>query len=160
MPQYINPNGEKVRIASTSGHVVFIGEEPVDILPHMEAEAKAQGCMPYSMYQALEEKLKRQMEERMTGAMAPAGEKAEGEVKANAGDPEPGAEGKLNLEEDQKLKKVVEAIELMLDADNDDYFTGNGLPRAAAVNELAGFEVSKELREKAWEIVKAAAAKK
>lgn len=150
MPQYINPNEGKIRIASVSGHVVFIGQdEPVDIMPHMESEARAKGCMPYSSYLALAEKVKVQMEARL----ALGGEKT-GDAKSSAS-----RETKTEeLTDEQKLKKVVEVIELMLDADaGENYFTTGGLPRAAEVSALAGFEVGKELREQAWEKAQEAA---
>lgn len=164
MPEYINPNGGQIRLASTSGHVIFIGADPVTIHPHMESEARARGCLPYSSYLALEEKIKRQMEEReaagsgdvvTTPAIVAGGEAAGGKTSLpeQTTTPEPAA-----MSEEQKLKKVVEVIELMLDADADgNYFTAAGLPRAGEVSALAGFEVDKELREKAWETVKEAA---
>ena len=146
MPEYINPGEGRVRVASTSGHVVFIGaDKPTKIQENMEAEAKAKGCLPMSTFKALEERITKQL----AGEKSPDGSTIEPSEAATS----PPVSTSI-LTENEKLKKVVEAMELMLDADaGENYFTGQGQPRAAAVEELAGFAVNKELREQAWDIV-------
>ncbi len=48
--RYIKMGGDRVRVASTSGHIVFIGDKFVDIPKHMEPEARSLGCVSEESY--------------------------------------------------------------------------------------------------------------
>lgn len=39
-------DGETKRVASTSGSIILVGEDPVEIPAHMEIDAYAAGCLP------------------------------------------------------------------------------------------------------------------
>lgn len=51
--RYRSPDDKVYRIASLSGHVVLVGQEFVDILPHMEADARAIGCISEEIWKKI-----------------------------------------------------------------------------------------------------------
>ena len=53
---------ETVRIASTSGHIVLVGNDFVEVPDHMVADAYAAGCISEDMYLSIKDELQKQAE--------------------------------------------------------------------------------------------------
>jgi hypothetical protein len=51
--QYKSMTGKVERIASTSGHILMIGEDYVDVPEHMEGDARAAGCVSKDMFEKI-----------------------------------------------------------------------------------------------------------
>lgn len=52
--KFMSMSGKPERIASTSGHVIMVPPDSfVELLPHMEAEARAVGCISEDIYQKI-----------------------------------------------------------------------------------------------------------
>lgn len=51
--RYKKIGNNTARLASTSGHVVIVGPEFVEVPIHLEPEAHAQGCLSEEMYDAV-----------------------------------------------------------------------------------------------------------
>lgn len=137
MAKYVNPLGGTVRLASLSGHVILVGEEPVEIPSHMESEARSKGCRSEEEYEMLKQRIIEQ-----SGGSNPQDDGQGSKTKGSSGD-----------EDSEKLEKVKAVMRQMVEAEKDEYFTAQDKPRANVVDELAGFEVAKEMREAAWESV-------
>ena len=84
---------------------------------------------------------------------------AEIDAAANNGDSgeDVAAVDPADLTDDQKIDKIVEAIET-LDPDNEKHFTKKGEPDATILTGIVGFQVTKKLRAAAMSAIKAAAA--
>lgn len=112
-----------VRLASTKGHVILVGDEFVDVPDVLVEQALAKKCIPESMYQELKQEV--------AAEKNPSGFEDEDE-----GDQE------------RKLK-VLEALSKLtaLKEQGEEQTPGGealeyyGKPRVAAVSELAGFKV-------------------
>lgn len=55
-----------------------------------------------------------------------------------------------------KLNRIKEAMELILESGEDEKLTSDGEPRANEVNALVGEKTSKEEREAAWDMIRSA----
>jgi hypothetical protein len=125
--------GEKVRIASRSGHVVIIGKEFRPVPAALAKKALAAGCIPKSLYDELREEVKKELasgdgapalpEDEETPAAPPADRKtaillALERIRTDE------ADGKVETPAGNKL-------------------THQGKPVLAAVAEYAGLEVVK-----------------
>ena len=147
MPKYVNPGLGEKRIADTSGHVVFIGQEPVNIMEHMEPEARKLGCISIEENTELQTRIKDQHEEEFKKKYGIVDEPEE-KPSLDAGD--------LNEPDElEKRAKVKEIMESMLDSEDESYFTTHDKPRADIVEEKCGFPVDKALREEMWLLIKA-----
>jgi hypothetical protein len=122
--------GEVVRIASTSGHIVLIGNEFTEVPEHMEKDAYANGCVSEELYNSI----RTDMEKESAATKSLAG-----------GSAHPGDQAPV----------VIEKIKVMLNSTEEGYFTKAGLPNLKVLEKLCGFTVSRELMEASWEIVSA-----
>lgn len=52
--RYKTLDGSVKRVASTSGHVVMVGDKFVEVPKHMEAEARALGCISEEMFNQIQ----------------------------------------------------------------------------------------------------------
>lgn len=43
-------DSEVARLASTTGHIILVGQEFVEVPQHMESEAYANGCVSEELY--------------------------------------------------------------------------------------------------------------
>lgn len=73
---------------------------------------------------------------------------ARGCVPAGVGTDEPEAP-----KEKTKQELIVEAINKLLDADDEDSFTGDGKPKTTAIEKLVGFNLTAGERDAVWAIV-------
>lgn len=117
--------GAVQRLASTSGHILLVGDEFVEVPEHMEAEAYANGCISEELYNSI----KSDMEADATAQSALVG-------------------GELSAE--QKAEAIKAAITAMLDSAEEGAFTAAGLPNLKVLSKATGFSVSKEDMEAAW----------
>jgi hypothetical protein len=117
-------DGTDVHVKLTSGHTAVIGKDWRPLPDHMHREAYANGCISDNMLQG------------MAGPKEPPGKDGD---KAN--DPE-------------RAAKILAAIKVMIDANKPEKFTTTGLPRADALSEAVGFEVTSAERDAAWTAAK------
>ena len=128
--------GEVIRIASTSGHIVLIGDEFTEVPEHMESEAFSKGCVSEALYNSIREDMK-----------ADAQKQAALVALTGGGSPE-GAD---------RSPVVIAKINEMMDSTDEGYFTKAGLPNLKILETLCGFRVSREEMEAAWAEVAAQA---
>jgi hypothetical protein len=125
--RFISRNKEAVvRIASTSGHIVLIGNEFVDVPEHMEAEAYANGCVSEELYKSIRADI----------------EKDAGAKQALVGGGTPA--------EADRSPVIEQVMNDMLASTDEGYFTKAGLPNLKVLEKLCGFTVSRDEMETCW----------
>lgn len=61
MEKFKSKTGKDVRLASTSGHVVIVGEDFKEVPPMLEQKAMAAGLIPKSLYDEVKSDLKKEL---------------------------------------------------------------------------------------------------
>ncbi len=131
--KFRSKNADPIRIPSTSGHIVIVGQEWVAVPDHMIGDAYAAGCISEEMYETIK------------NLDAPAEKNPEG----NEGD------GKVNIVElGERLGKINAAINEMIDSPEGS-FTNAGLPNLNKLSEKCGFTVTKAEMLPLWEEISA-----
>lgn len=120
-----------IRLASTSGHIVLVGKEFVEVPEHMESQAYAEGCVSEALYKSI----RADIEKDAAAQVALAG-------------------GALTAE--QKHEAIKTAIVAMLDGKDEGSFTTAGLPNMKVLAKQCGFQLTKDEMEAAWAEVSAA----
>lgn len=120
-----------IRLASTSGHIVLVGKEFVEVPEHMESQAYAEGCVSEALYNSI----RADMEKDAAAQAALVGG---------------------GLTEELKHEAIKAAIVAMLDGKDEGSFTTAGLPNMKALAKQCGFQVTKDEMEAAWAEVSAA----
>lgn len=120
-------SGGPVRITSTSGHIVLVGEDFVEVPEHMEPDALANGCISEDGYERLREEIKKEL------------------LKGNT--PPPGPEA---LTGEQRMEKIISSMNEMLNSSNTNYFTAAGLPNKKELHSRCGFTTTEEEFTAAW----------
>ena len=134
--RFINrTKGEVTRIASTSGHIVLVGDEFVEVPEHMEADAFSKGCISEALYKSIRADMEADL--KKSSAMV---------ALVGGGSPE----------DADRSPVIIAKINEMMDSAEDGYFTKAGLPNLKILETLCGFRVSKEEMEAAWASVVAA----
>ena len=119
-----------IRLASTSGHIVLVGKEFVEVPEHMESQAYAEGCVSEALYNSIKADMEKDAAAKAAlvgGAMTP----------------------------EQKHAAIKVAIGAMLDGEDEGSFTAAGLPNMKVLAKTTGFAVTKEEMEAAWTEVSA-----
>lgn len=119
-----------IRLASTSGHIVLVGKEFVEVPEHMESQAYAEGCVSEALYKSI----RADMEKDAAAQAALVG-------------------GALTAE--QKHQAIKAAIGAMLDGKDEGSFTTAGLPNMNVLAKQCGFQLTKDEMEAAWAEVSA-----
>lgn len=114
-----------IRLASTSGHIVLVGKDFVEVPEHMESQAYAEGCVSEALYKSI----RADMEKDAAAQIALAG----------------GA-----LTDEQKHEAIKAAIVAMLDGKDEGSFTTAGLPNMKVLAKQCGFQLTKDEMEAAW----------
>ena len=135
-------NSEVARLASTSGHIILVGQEFVEVPQHMEAEAYANGCVSEELYNSIKADMAK-------GALA-AGDGGGVQLPGGVTDG-PGPEV-------IRQTTIRRSIRAMLDGKEEGAFTAAGLPNLKVLSGKCGFQVSKDEMEVAWGEISAAAA--
>ena len=132
-------NNEATRLASTSGHIILVGQEFVEVPQHMEADAYSNGCVSEEIYNSIKADMAK-------GALA-TGEggdaKPAGGVKLPSGD----------VTQEDRSAVIRQAIQGMLDGGEEGAFTAAGLPNLKVLSGKCGFQVAKDEMEAAWKVV-------
>lgn len=121
-------NTETIRLASTSGDILLIGSEFVEIPAHMEAEAYAKGCVSEEIYNSIRADIENDSADATAKTALVSG----------------------TLTEEQRVSAIKTAINAMLDSNEEGNFTAQGLPHLKKLSTLAGFTVAKEEMEAVW----------
>jgi len=150
------PGQEPVRLASLSGHVVIIGEEPREIPEMFHAEARAAGCMSDDELELLKKRLLGGLtdgqQQSLTGGSSGGSPAPAPSGTDDSFPPPPGGDQQTNdIDRAEKIKAAV--IEL-INAGNPNDFTGNGSPKVESLKEKLGFEVTGPERDAAYEAAK------
>lgn len=117
MEKFKSKTGKDVRLASTSGHVVIVGEDFKEVPPMLEQRAMAAGLIPKSLYDEVKSDLKKEM-----------GDNVAAEVK--------------NSKIIEALKRIAAETEQgKEETAGGEKLVHNGKPVLAAVSEYAGFPV-------------------
>ena len=114
-----------IRLASTSGHIVLVGKEFVEVPEHMESQAYAEGCVSEVLYNSI----RADMEKDAAAQAALVG-------------------GSLTAE--QKHEAIKAAIVSMLDGKDEGSFTAAGLPNMKVLAKQCGFQLTKDEMDAAW----------
>ena len=137
-------DNDVARLTSTSGHIVLVGQEFVEVPQHMEAEAYSNGCVSEEIYNSIKADMAK-------GALA-TGEggdaKPAGGIKLPSGD----------VTQEDRSAVIRQAIQGMLDGGEEGAFTAAGLPNLKVLSGKCGFQVAKDEMEAAWGEISAAAA--
>lgn len=132
-------NSEVARLASTSGHIILVGQELVEVPQHMEAEAYANGCVSEEIYNSIKADMAK-------GALAT----------GEGGDSKPADGIKLpsgDIIREDRPSVIRQAIQGMLDGGEEGAFTAAGLPNLKVLSGKCGFQVAKDEMEAAWKVV-------
>ena len=131
-------NSEVARLASTSGHIILVGQEFVEVPQHMEADAYSNGCVSEEIYNSIKADM-------ANGALAT----------GEGGDSNPAGGIKLPSDTGQGDRPAVvrQAIQGMLDGGEEGAFTAAGLPNLKVLSGKCGFQVAKDEMEAAWKVV-------
>lgn len=121
-------NTETIRLASTSGDILLIGSEFVEIPAHMEAEAYAKGCVSEEIYNSIRADIENDSADATAKTALVSG----------------------TITEEQRVAAIKTAINAMLDGNEEGNFTAQGLPHLKKLSTLAGFTVAKEEMEAVW----------
>ena len=144
-------NSEVARLASTSGHIILVGQEFVEVPQHMEADAYANGCVSEEIYNSIKADMAKGAEqaamEMLAGATGGGAQQVSG-IKLPSGD----------IVREDRAAVVRQAIQGMLDGGEEGAFTSAGLPNLKVLSGKCGFQVAKDEMESAWGEISAAAA--
>ena len=144
-------NSEVARLASTSGHIILVGQEFVEVPQHMEADAYANGCVSEEIYNSIKADMAKGAEqaamEMLAGATGGGAQQVSG-IKLPSGD----------IVREDRPAVVRQAIQGMLDGGEEGAFTAAGLPNLKVLSGKCGFQVAKDEMESAWGEISAAAA--
>lgn len=144
-------NSEVARLASTSGHIILVGQEFVEVPQHMEADAYANGCVSEEIYNSIKADMAKGAEqaamEMLAGATGGGAQQVSG-IKLPSGD----------IVREDRPAVVRQAIQAMLDGGEEGAFTAAGLPNLKVLSGKCGFQVSKDEMEVAWGEISTAAA--
>ena len=144
-------NNEVARLASTSGHIILVGEEFVEVPQHMEADAYANGCVSEEIYNSIKADMAKSAEQAATEMLAGAigsGAQQVSAIKLPSGE----------IIHEDRSAVVRRAIQGMLDGGEEGAFTAAGLPNLKVLSGKCGFQVAKDEMEAAWGEISAAAA--
>ena len=117
MEKFKSKTGKDVRLASTSGHVVIVGEDFKEVPPMLEPKALAAGLIPKSLYDEVKSDLKKEL----------------------SNDEPAGAKKRKILEALQRI--AAETEQGKEETAGGEKLVHNGKPVLAAVSEYAGFTV-------------------
>lgn len=139
MEEFKSKTGEKIRLASRSGHVVIVGAEFTGVPETLHKKAMAAGCIPKSVYDEVRDQVKEEVLKEMGGETTSTDQ---------AETPEPD-DGTTSEQDDGKQAAIIAAlkrIQAESDAGQETTEGGNKLlhhnkPVLAAVSEYAGFDV-------------------
>jgi hypothetical protein len=145
------PGQEPVRLASLSGHVILIGENPRDIPEEFLGDARAAGCLSEEELEGLKLRL-------LGGTKVPPASIADPPQTSPTNlekdeDSFPSPPGSLESDSD-RAEKIKAAVIELINAGNPNDFTGNGVPKVEALKEKLGFEVSAPERDSAYAAAK------
>ena len=139
-------NNEASRLASTSGHIILVGQEFVEVPQHMEADAYSNGCVSEEIYNSIKADMAKGAEraamEMLAGATG-GGAQQVSVIKLPSGD---------IIREDRPAVDR-QAIQGMLDGGEDGAFTAAGLPNLKVLSGKCGFQVAKDEMGAAWKVV-------
>lgn len=140
------PGQEPVRLASTTGHVVLVGEIPREIPDIFVQEAKGKGCYTEEEVAAITSRLRGEsFEPAQTGGTDPIQSPAGGE--AGAGQPGNGSEP------NERLEAIKTATIELLNTGTPELFTTGNKPKVEELAKILGFEVTAQERDVAFEAV-------
>ena len=139
-------DSEVARLASTTGHIILVGQEFVEVPQHMESEAYANGCVSEELYNSIKADMAKGAEqaakEMLAGAIG-SGEQQVSAIKLPSGE----------IINEDRSAVVRKAIQGMLDGGEDGAFTAAGLPNLKVLSGKCGFQVSKDEMESVWKVV-------
>ena len=144
-------NSEVARLASTSGHIILVGQEFVEVPQHMEADAYANGCVSEEIYNSIKADMAKGAEQAAMEMLAGAtgsGAQQVSVIKLPSGD----------IIREDRPSVIRQAIQGMLDGGEEGAFTAAGLPNLKVLSGKCGFQVAKDEMEAAWGEMSAAAA--
>ena len=152
--KFRSPGSQALHIALLSGHTLVIPPEGVDVPTDFRREAIAQGAEPMAVdpiqrSPAAVAALTAMVASSALGAAE--GTAAGGAAVAN----EDAAAAAAAAENRKQLVKA--AIQSMLEANNEADFTADGKPNLNSLKKVAGFNVSRQEADEAWEAMQAEA---
>lgn len=148
--KFRSPSSKALHIALLSGHTLAIPPEGVEVPAEFRREAIARGAEPMATdpiqrSSAAVAALTAMVANGASGATASGSAVASEDAAAAA----TAAENRKQL--------VKDAIKSMLEANNEADFTADGKPNLNALKKMAGFNVSRQEADEAWEAMQAEA---
>jgi hypothetical protein len=150
------PGQQPVRLASTTGHVIIVGETPRDIPTLFIEEARGKGCYT--------EKEVADIKSRIMGEASP-GQKTDsdsqqGEFGALMGQGQQGSlstpdAGKAGEEADPRVEAIKNATIEILNIGNPEELTSGNKPKVEALEAKLSYQISAQERDAAFEAITA-----
>lgn len=134
-------NKDTVRLASTVGDVVLIGEDMVEVPEHMEGDAYSKGCISEEMVNTIKD----EMDDKTNPPVVDPPVVGTPVDLSFAVETEVGAEN----------AKIKEEIDKMIDEPEDSFFTSQGFPNLSVLSGKCGFTVPKVRMTPVWEFIQA-----
>ena len=114
-------NSEVARLASTSGHIILVGQEFVEVPEHMEADAYSNGCVSEEIYNSIKADMAKGAEQAAMEMLAGAtgsGAQQVSVIKLPSGD----------IIREDRPSVIRQAIQGMLDGGEEGAFTAAAAP--------------------------------
>jgi len=147
------PGQKPVRIASISGHVVIIGEEPREIPDIFVHEARAAGCHTEANIADLKSRLFEGG--AVQGNSSQDASLGTGQGQLSLTGQVEGGKGPDKSEAEKKFEEIKAATIEILNTGNPDDMTGNGKPKVETLESKLGYQVSGPERDAAFDAVEA-----
>ena len=148
--RFRSKNKKDIRIASTTGHVILVGQEWVTVPEHMERDAYASGCISEEMYETmLNMNAPEDSDQGEELPHDPANPDKDRDATAKVVDPAPKSAHETMLESQALTVKAM--INKMVDEPQVCDFTERGTPNLKVLSDKCEFTVSKAVMEPIWE---------
>lgn len=153
------PGQEPVRLASTTGHVIIVGETPRKILPLFIEEARGKGCYTEKEVKGIKSRILEEASNANTqtgnnpqqgGFAGVMGQSGQGSLQGNLLTQDEGIGGE---DADPKMEAIKTAIIEILNINNPDDMTTGNKPKVEALETKLGYQISAQERDAAFEAI-------
>jgi len=140
------PGQEPVRLASTAGHVVIVGETPREIPDIFIQEAKGKGCYTEEEVAAITSRLRGESSKSIQSGV-------DGQDQSHVSGETGERQSNNDSEPDERFAAIKNATIELLNTGIPEFFTTGNKPKVEELAKVLGFEVTAQERDAAFEAV-------
>lgn len=149
------PGQSPVRLDSTDGHIIIIGETPREIPEQFVSRAKAAGCLTEGELADLAQRLAGGPAVTATPVSTQSPPSSSSTIdESDWPDPPPASPTVEATSDGERAEKIKAAVIEILNSGNTSELTDSGAPRVEALQDKLGFNVTASERDAAFEAAK------